>query len=71
MVEVFKTNVRHKKAAKEVLRALGQAFPHCKANFDLEDCDHVLRIECRGALSLEKLLDLMKELGVELEKLPD
>lgn len=45
MVEVFKTNVGSKRAAKIILEEIGSHQPHYKCNFDLEDCDKVLRIE--------------------------
>ena len=41
MVEVFKTNVRTKKQALKVASLLRPM----KANFDLEDCDKILRVE--------------------------
>jgi len=44
-VEVFKTNVLNKRAAKIILEEIGSHQPHYKCNFDLEDCDKVLRIE--------------------------
>lgn len=45
MVEVFKTNVNTKKEAFRVLKILAEKFPHLKINFDLRDCDRILRIE--------------------------
>ena len=45
MVEVFKTNVSGKRAAKVILEEIGLHQPDYKCNFDLEDCDKVLRIE--------------------------
>jgi hypothetical protein len=45
MIEVFKTNVREQVQAEMILSALVNSFPTIKPNFDLEDCDHVLRIE--------------------------
>ncbi|MGN6638131.1 MAG: methyltransferase type 11 [Mucilaginibacter sp.] len=44
-VEVFKTNVRYKRQAKMLLEVLSTSFPRFKINFDLEDCDKILRIE--------------------------
>ena len=41
MVEVFKTNVRTKKQARKVASLLQPM----KVNFDLEDCDKILRVE--------------------------
>jgi hypothetical protein len=45
IVEVFKTNVGSKRAAKIILEEIGFHQPNYKCNFDLEDCDKVLRIE--------------------------
>ncbi len=45
MIEVFKTNVVNKRAAKVILEEIGSHQPEYKCNFDLEDCDKVLRIE--------------------------
>ena len=45
MVEVFKTNVQKKAQGKMLLSILSEAFPLFKINFDLSDCDKVLRVE--------------------------
>jgi hypothetical protein len=45
MVEVFKTNVRKKAQSKMLLCVLSEKFPSFKINFDLSDCDKVLRVE--------------------------
>jgi len=45
MVEAFKTNVRKKAQSKTLLGVLCEAFPLFKINFDLADCDKVLRVE--------------------------
>lgn len=45
MVEIFKTNVVEKTQAMLVQKILSNAFPQYKINFDLSDCDKVLRIE--------------------------
>lgn len=45
MVEVFKTNVKSKAAARQLVTRLQLLFPDSRVNFDLEDCDRVLRIE--------------------------
>jgi hypothetical protein len=47
VVEVFKTSVNSKDESVHLLRQLHLHFPACKINFDLEDCDHILRIEGR------------------------
>lgn len=45
MVEVFKTDVHQEQQATGLLKILGRLFPLWKINFDLEDCDRILRVE--------------------------
>ena len=45
MIEVFKTNVQHSEQTKLLLKILLQQFPQHKINFDLDDCDKILRVE--------------------------
>lgn len=47
MVEVFKTNVESAEYAERLLRKLLTQYPHCHINFDLQDCDRILRVEGR------------------------
>ena len=51
MIEVFKTNVQEELHANNILKLLLQQFPHHKINFDLEDCDKILRIEGANLLT--------------------
>lgn len=45
-VYVFKTSIepRDMQTANAILRSL---IPHGKWNYDLEDCDHILRVESK------------------------
>ena len=45
MVEIFKTNVKKKRRSEKVVSLLSMKYPDLKINFDLEDCDKILRIE--------------------------
>ena len=45
MIEIFKTNVQKKSDSNYIISITKQQFPDCKINFDLEDCDRILRIE--------------------------
>lgn len=45
MIEVFKTNVQKIDQAEILVELLLQNFPTNKINFDLEDCDKILRVE--------------------------
>lgn len=44
----FKTNVQDGKQSKIILKKLVACFPAYKFNFDLDDCDKVLRVEGEG-----------------------
>ncbi len=44
-VEIFKTDVSHADDASMIVKLLLQKLPQYKVNFDLEDCDLILRVE--------------------------
>lgn len=62
MVEVFKTNVQEFEEAQNLVALLRQHFPDSKVNFDLDDCDKVLRVEGND-LRIEKVMTLIMEKG--------
>jgi hypothetical protein len=66
MVEVFKTDVQKKAQSKMLLCSLSKAFPLCKINFDLSDCDKVLRVEGDNMEAL-RIMILVKEYGFKCE----
>ena len=68
MVEVFKTNVQKKVQSKMLLSVLSEAFPSFKINFDLSDCDKVLRIEGDN-IEILPIMILVKENGFRCEVL--
>ena len=68
MVEVFKTNVQKKTQSKMLLSILSEAFPSFKINFDLSDCDKVLRVEGDNMEAL-RIVMLVKEYGFNCEVL--
>ena len=45
MIEIFKTNVKNARQAKTMLALLHYHFPSSEINFDLEDCDKILRVK--------------------------
>lgn len=62
MVEVFKTNVQKKAESKMLHYVLCEAFPSFKINFDLSDCDKVLRVEGENITAL-LIMKLVEEHG--------
>ncbi|HET6992878.1 MAG TPA: hypothetical protein VFJ43_16200 [Bacteroidia bacterium] len=45
MIAVFKTNVTKANKAKIIVNKLQELFPDTIVNFDLKDCDKILRVE--------------------------
>lgn len=68
MVEVFKTNVQKKTQSKMLLSVLSETFPSFKINFDLSDCDKVLRVEGENITALRVMM-LVNEHGFTCEVL--
>jgi hypothetical protein len=62
MVEIFKTNVQEFSEAQKLVALLRRHFPDSKINFDLDDCDKVLRVEGSN-LRIEKVMTLVMEKG--------
>lgn len=72
MVEVFKTNVENSDHAIKLIDLICKAFIGFKANFDLEDCDNILRVECaNGIIQPLTLIRFLKDAGFKAEVLPD
>lgn len=62
IIEVFKTNVETSNDANNIVELLLQHFPGSKINFDLQDCDKILRVEGKDFSSV-KIMVLLKENG--------
>ena len=69
MVEVFKTNVQKETDTNYIIAIINRQFPDYKVNFDLDDCDRILRVEGVD-LEVNNIIDYMNCLGyicVQLE----
>lgn len=66
MVEAFITNVQKKAESKMLLSVFSEAFPSFKINFDLSDCDKVLRVEGDN-IEPSRIMTLVKEHGFRCE----
>ncbi len=72
MVEVFKTNVEDCEQANRIVDRIRETFAGYIANFDLEDCDSILRIQSMDApLESQCIINMMQELGFDAEILED
>lgn len=63
MVEVFTTNINSFSRAEQVQENMQVFFPGIRINFDIDDCDHILRIE-GIAFCVQEILQWLKAQGV-------
>lgn len=70
MVNIFKTNVQSQQEADYIVDQLLKEYPKTQINFDLYDCDKILRVE---GIKLEKissgLVEQVRELGYFCDEL--
>ncbi len=72
MIEVFKTNVRARSHANMLVSQIHHAFGDYEANFDLDDCDNILRIKsATGNIQSSGLIALLKDFGFDAQILDD
>ena len=69
MIEVFKTNVQEMEQSKMIVGKLLEHFPNSNINFDLEDCDKILRIHA-VSISNHHIIELLNSYGYHCEPLP-
>jgi hypothetical protein len=70
MIFVFKTNVSDVSAIKALQPFLDKYLLDSKWNFDLEDCDKILRIDSQRPISATAV-KVLHDNGFECEELPD
>ena len=63
MVEIFKTNVNEPSQAQQIITMLNHQFPAFTINFDLHDCDKILRIkgEC---IPVDEIVEIVSQTGL-------
>jgi hypothetical protein len=68
MIYVFKTSVETEKDICELKPGLDKLLPQAKWNFDLDDCDRILRIDSQEE-NIHTVIELLKNTGYECEEL--
>jgi len=63
MIEVFKTNVQWQKDAQQIVTNLSEQLKNTKINFDMEDCDKILRIEGTDKYKNSHIIKYLTQLG--------
>lgn len=72
MIEVFKTDVNDCDSARRLIDRIHATFSYCEANFDLDDCDRVLRVKgVRSAGEVFEIISLARDMGFYAQVLPD
>ncbi len=61
-IEVFKTNVMEVSIANKLTALLIEHFPGNKINFDMHDCDKILRVEGENFIAF-KVRKVVEENG--------
>ena len=68
MVEVFKSNVQKETDTNYIIAVIRRQFPSYKVNFDLEDCDRILRVHA-PSISNQRIIELLDSYGYHCEVL--
>lgn len=64
MVEVFSTNINTEKNAVAFLILFKKEYPAYRINFDLEDCDNVLRVQSEtSSIDADGIISIIKASG--------
>ena len=62
MVEIFKTNVNEVLQAEKIISLLNDHFPAFMINFDLHDCDKILRVKGES-IPIDEIVTLVSANG--------
>ena len=67
-VEVFKTNIVQEEDGIRMIELFHKMYPMYKINFDLDDCDKILRVEGEN-VEHKKIIELINTNGYECKVL--
>lgn len=70
IIEVFRTNVHLEEDAARIIKAWKHEFPGTHINFDLDDCDRILRVQAEEAV-IPYVSTLLEQYGFACEVLGD
>ena len=71
IIEVFQTNIDSEGKAQSILAEINNLFPELVVNFDLEDCDRILRLVTPSYEYVHKVAAVLVGCGYQCEVLPD
>ena len=67
MIEIFKTNVQNGRQAKPILTFLRARLFEAKINFDLSDCDKILRVDGLDKSDSQTIITELRKFGFDCE----
>ena len=68
MIYIFRTSIKFKKQIIEITPKINAIKNIIKWNFDLEDCDKILRIEAKN-LDKKEIINILKTKNYHCEEL--
>ncbi len=70
-IEIFRTNVNDLALADKAINLIREHFDGYQANFDLSDCDRILRIvSTKGEVQAVAVIERLSSVGLFAEILP-
>jgi len=71
MVEVFQTTVSNTRQAKLLQQNILVRYPDLQINFDLQDCDNILRIVYEKELNRPGIEAISNRMGIRIKVLDE
>ncbi len=71
MIEVFRTNVEDRTIAVDIIEMIHAVGMGYRANFDLGDCDRILRVAAASLVDNETVIRIVQSFGYEACPLED
>ena len=67
IIEIFKTNVNNEQLANRIICGLNHLYPNYLINFDLEDCDKVLRVALQKDIDVFGIINFARKNTIQIE----
>lgn len=68
MITLFRTNIRSREQAEQVIVSLSLNYPNAKVTIDLDDSDRVLKLRAKFA-NTESVVGIVSRMGFDCSEL--
>lgn len=68
MISIYKTNIENNLQIDKLSKQLNELIGNSKWNFDLEDCDKILRVDTQNNIS-KLVIEKLTALGFDCEEI--